>query len=266
MTGRQHLTFTCNEEMLAGTLDHAPGRVGLLIVSGGNEIRSGPFGGQADLAARIARQGYPCFRFDRRGIGDSEGDNRGFASSGPDIAAACDIFRKECPQVTALVAFGNCDAASALALFARDKCDSLVLANPWIIENDTGELPPHAIRQRYVAKLRRPAEWRRLFTGRISITRSLKSFFNGLWSKPRTSSLAHRLTEALSDTARPVHILIAERDRTAQSFMAVWNGQDQRIAICPGASHAFVESGAREWLTYRLIAILDEEARQLDMR
>jgi len=44
---RRHLTFTCKGEPLAGTLDDAPGKVGLLIVTGGNEIRAGAFSGQA---------------------------------------------------------------------------------------------------------------------------------------------------------------------------------------------------------------------------
>ena len=51
---------------------------GLLLVTGGNEVRSGAFSGQAQLAARIARKGFPVFRFDRRGVGDSDGENKGF--------------------------------------------------------------------------------------------------------------------------------------------------------------------------------------------
>ncbi len=56
-----------------GTLDDAPGTTGLLIVSGGNEVRAGAFAGQARLAAEIAAAGHPVFRFDRRGVGDSTG-------------------------------------------------------------------------------------------------------------------------------------------------------------------------------------------------
>jgi hypothetical protein len=66
---RLPLTFRCKDLRLAATLDTAPGTAGLLIVSGGNEIRAGAFGGQAELAARIARAGFPVFRFDRRGVG-----------------------------------------------------------------------------------------------------------------------------------------------------------------------------------------------------
>ena len=89
---RLHLSFECREDRCAATLDSAPGTTGLLMVSGGNEIRAGAFNGQSRLAAEIAAAGFPVFRFDRRGIGDSEGTNRGFRKSTKDIAAALLAF------------------------------------------------------------------------------------------------------------------------------------------------------------------------------
>ena len=113
---RLHLTFECQGVRCAATLDSAPGTTGLLMVSGGNEIRAGAFNGQARMAATIAAAGFPVFRFDRRGIGDSEGDNRDFRKSSKDIAAALLAFRAIAPQVQRVAGFGNCDAASALML------------------------------------------------------------------------------------------------------------------------------------------------------
>ena len=113
---RLHFQFGCGSHKLAGALDTAPGETGLLWVSGGNELRSGAFAGQAQLAARLAAKGFPVFRFDRRGIGDSEGDNRGFTRSARDIRAALDAFRGMVQQLNRVIAFGNCDAASALML------------------------------------------------------------------------------------------------------------------------------------------------------
>ena len=113
---RHQLSFGCEGATLAASLDEAPGATGLLIVSGGNEVRSGAHRGMAMLAQRIAGEGYPVFRFDRRGVGDSTGENGGYANSGPDVAAAIAAFRAAAPHVTRIVAFGNCDAASALLL------------------------------------------------------------------------------------------------------------------------------------------------------
>ncbi len=130
MTARHHLTFPCGNEMLAGSMDMAPGSRGLLMVTGGNEIRSGAFRGQAMLAAKIAKAGFPVFRFDRRGVGDSTGENRGFRKSAVDITAALSAFRALAPHMERVVGFGNCDAASALMLGEGFDCDGLVLSQP----------------------------------------------------------------------------------------------------------------------------------------
>src|SRR3546814_2513341 len=52
---RTLIAFPCEGETLVGTLDAAPGKTGLLIVSGGNEIRVGAHRGMALLAERLAR-------------------------------------------------------------------------------------------------------------------------------------------------------------------------------------------------------------------
>ena len=65
---RHQLSCACNGVMLAASLDEAPGTTGLLIISGGNEVRSGAHRGMATLAQRVAAAGYPVFRFDRRGV------------------------------------------------------------------------------------------------------------------------------------------------------------------------------------------------------
>ncbi|MFB8787239.1 hypothetical protein, partial [Pasteurella multocida] len=62
---RRHLTFPCGPDTLVGTLDMkaATGSTGILLVSGGREIRAGSWGGQAQLAARLAAAGVPVFRY-----------------------------------------------------------------------------------------------------------------------------------------------------------------------------------------------------------
>jgi exosortase A-associated hydrolase 1 len=255
---RRHFAFACEGVELAGTLDEASGGTGLLIVTGGNETRAGAFSGQAQLAARIAAAGHPVFRFDRRGVGDSAGENRGFRGSGPDIAAALAAFRAQCPSLNHVVGFGNCDAASILMLSSGAGLEGLVLANPWTIERDDAAPPPAAIRARYAGKLRDPKEWLRLITGKVSLSKLSGGIRRALQPASAPGSLAQDMAKGLARFSGPVSILLAARDRTAQAFDAVWNGADPRISRCTGASHAFVEPDAREWLFARVLEALQE--------
>lgn len=256
---RRPITFDCAGDTLAGTLDTADGASGLLLVSGGNEIRSGAFSGQARLAAQVAAQGFPVFRFDRRGVGDSEGTNRGFHESREDILAAIAAFRRECPQMQRVVAFGNCDAASALMLMQGDMCDALVLSNPWTFEDaeEDDDLPPAAaIRSRYAAKLRDPAELVRLLKGQVDI-RKLAGGIKSILSKPVSpGSLAQDMANGLDAATKPYVILIAENDGTGQAFAKSWKGTNGPLLRCEGASHAYVEPHAQAWLTERVLDML----------
>jgi exosortase A-associated hydrolase 1 len=261
---RQIIDFECAGSRLVGTLDAADGTSGLLIVSGGNEIRSGAYAGQAAMAGHFARLGHPVFRFDRRGVGDSEGENGGFESSADDLATAVAAFRRHAPQVTRLVAFGNCDAATALALFhAGLGFDALILANPWVIDSKSDDDAPTqasaaAIRARYWARLKNPRSMLDLLGGRID----LKKLAGGLAKaahRETPNALARRLAEALGECQTAVRILIAEQDSTALAFMAVWktgNFDNVRnkatLARFKTASHSFADADAKQWLYARI--------------
>ena len=254
---RRHLTFACEGETLAGTLDDAAGAAGLLWVSGGNEVRAGAFAGQAQLAVRIAATGHPVFRYDRRGIGDSTGENGGFRASGPDIAAALAAFKAERPGLERVVGFGNCDAASALMLAGGAGCDALALANPWTIEHDDGVPPPAAIRARYAEKLRNPKELVRLATGKVSLRKLAGGLGKALKPAAPPTTLAQDMHAGLERFDGSVSLLIAERDRTGQAFLAAWNASDTRIARCTGADHAFSDRSSQDWLLAQLVAALN---------
>lgn len=259
---RRMIGFDCDGDWLAGTLDGVDGEAGLLIVSGGNEIRSGAYAGQAALARHFAECGFPVFRYDRRGVGESEGTNGGFEASAQDIAAAVTAFRAEAPHLRKIVAFGNCDAATALALFhAGIAIDALILANPWTIETAIEPdmpTPPSAaaIRARYWARLKNPRSLLDLVTGKIDL-RKLAGGLAKAASSEAPSSLAGRIADALAITNVPVHIVVAERDTTGLAFMAAWKDRkfnDARassnveIATFDTASHSFADTASKRWL------------------
>nr|WP_223181191.1 hydrolase 1, exosortase A system-associated [Sphingopyxis sp. LK2115] len=262
---RHRLSFPCDGAALAATLDEAPGTTGLLIVSGGNEIRSGAHRGMAMLAARIADAGYPVFRFDRRGIGDSEGANGGFESSAPDIAAAIAAFRDAAPHVERVAAFGNCDAASALLLHQPLPLDALILANPWTYEAaaetaDEPALPPAAaIRARYLSRLTNPESLLRLLRGEVDFAKLRRGL--AALRRPKQAaapdSLAARLDAAARRLAIPATILLATGDRTAQAFAADCPAILARLPVerIASASHSFAGDDA-DWLAARILTIL----------
>lgn len=260
---RRLITFPCAGETLVGTLDlpdrqHESGSA-LLIVSGGNEIRCGAHRGMAALAAHVSGAGFPVLRFDRRGIGDSSGANGGFENSGPDIAAAITVIRDHIGGGGRLLGFGNCDAASALLLHHSHAFDRLLLANPWLIEENDDLPPAAAIRARYVSRLRDPAAWRALIGGRLN----LLNIFRGLQklSRPRSqqdSSLEARIFERLAAHS-DVRIILADQDATAIAFAdaAARRGYGKPIEKVPTASHSFAQVADQAALTAAVLAALD---------
>ena len=227
--------------MLVGSLDQGDSETGLLIISGGNEIRAGAHRGMAILAARLAAEdGTPVFRFDRRGIGDSSGANMGHGGARTDIEAALAAFRQQAPHVRRIVGFGNCDAATSLLLFAAD-VDRLLVANPWLRDEEDGLPPVDAIKANYAEKLRDPNSWSRAFSGGVNFRKLAggvgKIATAGL---QKTTDVEAALFAALRE--RPsTQILIAERDATGIAFLAAAErrGFSQGIQRVDTDSHSF---------------------------
>ncbi len=274
---REQVSWHIDDDKIFASLDipeDRNSRSALLIVSGGNEIRSGSHNSQSELAQYICNQGHYVLRFDRRGIGDSEGENRGYQDSEDDIVSALLYLRNRIGQHAQIRAFGNCDAASAL-LLNLDKLDitSLILANPWThdpkkndaadisIENNKNSMPSAAaIRARYWARLKNPRSIIELFSGKIDISKFIKGLLSAS-KREELSNLAKKLQHILSVTQVSVDILISNKDSTGMAFTAVYNSTDYRevrnnskivILELNSASHSFSEKEAKTWLYDRL--------------
>ena len=261
---RRPILFPCGGARLNGMIDcaQAHGQTGLLIVSGGSEIRAGAFAGQAQLAARLAETaGVPVFRYDRRGIGDSEGDNRGWRQSHDDIAAALGTFRASLPGLRRVVGYGLCDAASALMLHGASMgehgFDALVLANPWTIDGDDDTVAGHspgALRRRYLGRLGDPRALWRLISGQVDLGRLARGLGRAAQGTPPASALAGELQGGLARFAGPATLLVAAGDRIGARFGEVWPRDDPRVIIHPGRSHSFTDDQAsQDWLYDRLV-------------
>jgi len=245
---RRLIAFPCQGVELAGSLDEAAGTTGLLLVTGGSQTRIGSHRMYERLTKALADKGYSCLRFDRRGVGDSAGDDPGFKGSAPDLAAAAAAFRRECPALGRVIGFGLCDGASAIALFGKAAgLDALVLVNPWLVEAEAGEPPPAAIRAHYRQRLLSRDGWRKILSGAVDWKKLLKGLRKAS-AGPEPSPLAQETAAALRQSGLRAWLILAEGDATAiaaaQELKAgAFRGLIEGREAIPSDSHTFARAG-----------------------
>jgi len=239
--------FECEGEPLVGILhkpDAAARRGVLIVVGGGPQYRAGGHR-QLTLWSRfLCARGYPVFRFDYRGMGDSHGTFRGFEDVDHDIQAAIDRFVAEVPSLEEIVLWGECDAASAILFYAyRDpRVKGAVLLNPWV-RTEAGEAKA-ILRFYYLNRLTQPSFWRKVLSLRFNPVASLASALKlmrqsraavataapapaagGLEAAiPRDLPLPDRLLMGLRRFKGPVMLVLSGRDLVAREFDAVAGG------------------------------------------
>lgn len=245
---RRLIAFSCVGEELAASLDAAAGATGLVMVTGGGQTRVGSHRMYERLSKSLADKGYSCIRFDRRGVGESAGDDPGFRRSGPDIAAAAAALRRECPALTRLIGFGLCDGATAIALFGREAgLDGLILVNPWLVESEADAPAPAAIRAHYKKRLMSREGWKKILSGAVDYRKLLRGIAN-ISGKREGAALARETAAALAASRIRCWLILAEGDATAiaadqelkaPAFAGLVEGR-QKIA---SDSHTFARPG-----------------------
>ena len=255
---RRVIAFDRKGETLVGSLDlpEGPARAGVLIVSGGNEVRHGAHRGMAMLAADLAVAGLAVFRFDRSGVGDSTGENLGFEGSREDIATAADLLRRDA-GVRLIVGLGNCDAASALALFGRETgADAVILSNPWLGAESDALPPPAAIRARYREKLLSPVAWLAFLTGKVNL-RKLAGGLGKLAKSAPPHELTPRALDGIAAWEDDATVVLATGDATALAFAEAASARTFRTHRLDTASHSFAGDVNREHLLRIILGEVD---------
>ena len=249
---RRLIAIDCGGDALGATLDAADGDTGLVLVTGGSQTRIGSHRMYERLAAALAAEGISCMRYDRRGVGDSEGEDPGYRGSGPDLAAAGAALRSACPVVKRLYGFGLCDGATAIALFGRQAgLDALILVNPWLVETESDAPPPAAIRRHYRERLSTWQGWKDILSGAVDYRKLLRGILKLFRRQDR--SLAREVTDALARDRLPARLILAAGDATAIAAEAeLGNSNCNQLLIdalrLETDSHTFARPGDEERL------------------
>ena len=245
---RRLLSFECDGAELAASLDSVGGTTGVLLVTGGTQTRIGSHRMYERLAKSLSDQGFPCFRFDRRGVGDSAGEDPGFRGSDADLVAADKAFRRECPALERVYGLGLCDGATALALFAAAAgLDGIILVNPWLVEAEAGEPPAAAIRARYRKQLLSLEGWKKILSGAIDYGKLFKGL-RKIFASDDGAPLARDAAAALRAGGRRAWLILAEDDATAIAAVAelkapAFAGLVEGREIVKSDSHTFARPG-----------------------
>lgn len=282
----QAVRFSCDGLDLYGiaSVPASPAHRGVVILVGGPQYRVGSHRQFTLLSRDLAASGIPTFRFDYRGMGDSEGLIRTFEDVNEDLRAALDAFAEAVPTVTEFVIWGLCDAASAASFYAyRDpRVCGLVLINPWV-RTEQGIAKTY-LKHYYVRRLLAPEFWTKVVKGRFDYREAGRSLFENLGrvfsgnrqvdnspladksAPPSPRPLPERMLDGLSKFTGRILVILSENDLTAQEFEEVakssarWRKRMEASSVLQrrlaGANHTFsrrewrdqVANWTREWL------------------
>lgn len=282
------LRFQCQDSSLFGILGipKDAGKRGILIIVGGPQYRAGSHRQFTLLARQFASNGIPSMRFDYRGMGDSEGEQREFTSVDDDIRAAVDCFFREMPELHEVVLWGLCDAASASIFYAPQdsRIAGLVLLNPWV-RSEQGVAKAY-LKHYYLARLVDRQLWRKIFTGKFALFASVRSFLQQInklmfQKKDTQTDVGHgQASDLVLDLPKKIEadlrrfkgrtlFVLCSNDLTAQEFsdLAESSKEWKKLMSSPGisrmdlegANHTFSQRRWREQIGQRTIDWIKEQ-------
>jgi exosortase A-associated hydrolase 1 len=190
-------------------------------------------------------------RFDYRGMGDSDGDERDFETIQDDIRAALDAFSAAVPGLSDVVLWGLCDGASAAAMYAPGdaRVRGLVLLNPWVRTDDG--VARTTLKHHYRDRLRNPEFWRKLARGQFDYAGSLASmaklvrtaFAGRAASDDAPAALPERMRQGLHAFGGHTLLVIGGADLTGREFCDVAGSTPawKRLASAPRVTWRRIE-------------------------
>lgn len=265
MNGRpseEAVAFECRGSTLIGVIHHSstPSDIAVVVVVGGPQYRVGSHRQFVELGRAIAEAGVTVFRFDVRGMGDSQGEPQGFEHQRDDIEAAINALQRR-TGVTRVVLWGLCDGASSALLYLHDRADirvvGLCLVNPWVRSETT--LARTQVKHYYGRRLLQRQFWAKLVSGGVGL-RALRDLARNVSTASRRnsngtarSSYQQRMALAWHAFDGAMLLVLSGDDYTAKEFtetVAVaseWRGALTREGLMrvdvPSADHTFSAPG-----------------------
>jgi exosortase A-associated hydrolase 1 len=261
------LGFDCAGEQLLGIVSEpAPGRArsgrGVLIIVGGPQYRVGSHRQFVLLARALTAAGHVVLRFDRRGSGDSSGALHDFTEVDADVGAAIDALLAACPELTGVVLWGLCDAASAALLYLHRRADprvsGLCLLNPWV-RSDASLARTH-VRHYYLRRLMQKEFWLKFAKGGVAtkalgdLLRNLRLAHGGAAAASALAPYQDRMAQAWQRFDGPILLLLSGDDYVAKEFLdqsdaPAWQRCLDRPGLArhdlAGVDHTFSNAAAR---------------------
>lgn len=243
----------------------AGSELGMLVVVGGPQYRVGSHRQFILLSRKVAAAGFPVFRFDYRGMGDSSGDKRDFETVRGDIGAAVDAFLTACPSVRKIILWGLCDAASASLIYVDASRDSrvagLVLLNPWVRSEAT--LAQTHIKHYYGNRLMQKEFWLKLLGGKLQVTSSIRGLLKSVLlargpagaPEGEVRSFQVRMAAGWRASSGDIMLILSSQDYTAMEFLdyvaahpewsALVGGENVTRIDVSDADHTFSDAQSR---------------------
>jgi exosortase A-associated hydrolase 1 len=256
------LRFVCNGSSLVGVVDIPERSIerGVLLLADSEQYRVGSHRQFTLLSRLLAKLGVPVMRFDRRGMGDSDGEPRAFDAIEDDIRAAMKEFFIQAPEMKETVIIGLGDAALAAALYAPldARVCALVLLNPLPGRTRDAHEPLH---HHYLARLGEVAFWKKVARGELDIASSAATLRQSLRqsSRKERQALPRKIAASLSGFEGQLLLVLGGEDLAARHFARVLERHHARFrsvevahadhAFASGAWRAEVAETAANWIT-----------------
>lgn len=260
--------FFCEGHTLIGVLARpaVAQDTGVVVIVGGPQYRAGSHRQFVLLSRALAVAGFAVLRFDCRGMGDSEGEQRSFEAISADVAAAIDKLQVQVPSVKRVALWGLCDGASAALLYCHETQDQriagLCLLNPWV--RTEGSLARTQVKHYYTQRLQQLEFWVKLVSGKIAVS-ALSSFLkkfrvaisrvSPVHAAKQYAPFQQRMGESWHAFSGQILLILSDDDYTAKEFLEyvsddpAWKNALTRIAVVrqnlPDTDHTFSSRQAR---------------------